>query len=65
MEYQNKIELAKANMRQAEAALETYMRSGTYDPEQYKQLTYAVKVSRDEYLGQLGIPFPRTWFDSI
>lgn len=53
MSYQKGIELAKEKLLQAEAALESHVRSGANDPEQHKQLAVAVKVARGESIDQL------------
>ncbi len=58
MPYQTNIELAKEKMLQAESALEDYLRSTAYDPEQARQLIDAVTVARDEYISEVARLYP-------
>ena len=58
MPYQNNVELAKEKMRQAEAVLDNYVRSGAYSPELQQQLADAVIITRDEFIEQVASMVP-------
>jgi len=53
MSYPDRIGLAREKMVQAEAELDRYIQCGTEKPGQIKQLSEALRVSRDEYVDQL------------
>jgi hypothetical protein len=53
MSSQEKPELARENMSQAEMALTHSLRSSVYGPEEQRRLADAVKVASDEFLKQV------------
>jgi hypothetical protein len=53
MSYPDRIGLARERMLQAEAELDRYVQGGRGNPGQFKQLSDALKASRDEYIDQL------------
>ncbi|MGA2648707.1 MAG: hypothetical protein ABSF15_28825 [Candidatus Sulfotelmatobacter sp.] len=59
MQYPDRIEIARKNMVQAEAAVESYLQIGVPNIEQHKQLTDALKVSREEYVDKIERLFPK------
>ena len=49
----DRIGLARAKMVQAETDLDCYIQGGRDNAEHFKQLSAALKISRDEYVDEL------------
>jgi hypothetical protein len=56
--HQKDVDLAKEQMRQAEADLDRCVRSGAYNPERHRQLADAVRIARDEFIEQVASMVP-------
>jgi len=52
-QHQNEIEIARKKARDAEEALEVYLRSTAFDEQTFAELAGAVKTARDNLVSEL------------
>ena len=58
MSYPERIGVAREKMVRAETELDRYVQCGPEKSEQFRRLSAALKVSRDDYVNELEIVWP-------